>query len=210
MQAAEDMEGAMNGRTCTRFLVMTTCTQLLAFSANACSQVDRAEWMEQVKLANGKLVVVKRSATRDQKGSPISRRGAIREYEVTFPNSQTKWIGSGAIRPLAIEIAKGTALIATDIHSRELCAKYENPLGSVLMFRWNGGRWLRVPRSEYPQNGRVNLLENPWGRTSAEDAAGSIELKDKGQRPGSNFSQVPLDERIANKANDACQIYKTL
>jgi hypothetical protein len=199
----------MNSLACTGFLAAATSAGLLLFSASACSQVDGAEWTEQVQLADGGLVIVKRSATRDKKGSPVSRRGAIRGYEVTFPDSQIKWTGSGAIRPLAIEIVKGTALVATDIHSRELCAKYGNPRGSVVMFRWNGGEWLRVPRSEYPQDGRVNLLENPWGRTSAEDAAGYIELKDKGQRPGNYFSQAPLDERIANRANDACEIYKT-
>jgi hypothetical protein len=129
---------------------------------------------------------------------------------VTFPDSQTTWTSIGAIRPIAIEIVRGVAFLAADIHSRELCTRYENPPGSVVVFRWIDRKWLPVAISEYPQSGRVNLLLNPWGRTNAEDAAGFIELKDKRTRPGNDFVHVPLDQRMRDKAQDACAIYKTL
>jgi hypothetical protein len=166
--------------------------------------------MEQVQLANGNLVVVKRTAVRDKKGFPISPRGPVRSLEVTFPDLRTVWKGDSSIRPLAIEIANGAALLAAEIHSREVCAKYGNPPGSVLLFRWTTDRWVRITRAEYPINARVNLLQEPWGLTSKDDVTGFVEHEGKQARPGNYMVRVPLDQRIADKAHDACELYKKL
>jgi hypothetical protein len=78
-----------------------------------------------------------------------------------------------------------------------LCAKHGDPEGGVLFFRWKGGAWTRIPGEAYPQNSKVNLLRNPWGRDTSEDAQGLIR-------------HVALDERIANRATDACQAARLL
>jgi len=181
---------------------------LLFLSGTACGQVDRAEWTEQVLLANGDLIVVRRAASRDTKGSPVSRRGGIRTAEVTFPDNRTVWKSEGAVRPIAVEVVDGIALLAVDIHSRAACTKYENPIGSVLFFRWKVDRWERISRMEYPKNGRVNLLLSPWGRSSAEDVSGFIKHADKHARPGNSMVDRQLDQRIVDKSSDTCELYK--
>lgn len=191
-------------------LLVATCAGLLLFSTSARSNVDRAEWMEEVQLANGDMVLVKRAATRDKKGTALSRRGPVRSLKLSFPDNRTVWKSNGALRPLALEIIDGTALLAADVHARELCAKYGNPPGSVLFFRWNEGKWVRISRGEYPKNGRVNLLRDPWGRTSAQDVTGLLKHEDKHARPGNFLVNVPLDQRVEDKSRDACEIYKKL
>jgi hypothetical protein len=96
------------------------------------------------------------------------------------------------------------------MHSRLLRAKYGDPEGGVLFFRWKGGAWTRIPREAYPQNSKVNLLRNPWGRDTSEDAQGLIRHEDKHLRPGNELVHVALDERIANRATDACQAARLL
>lgn len=194
-----------------RLLVTAICIGLLLFSLKARSEVDRAEWTEEVRLANGDMVVVKRTATRDQKPTAVTRRGALRSWEVIFPDERAAWTGYGTNRPAAMEIAGGTAYIAAHIRSRELCAKYNNPKGSVVFFRWSKGEWMRIPIDQYPTGGKVNLLQNPWGRARSDDVRGFIKHQDKHQ-PGraERLIGVPLTKLIEDRARDACELYKKI
>jgi hypothetical protein len=172
--------------------------------SRSCLWVDRAAWREEVRLATGEIVVVGRVAVADRSGFPVSRRGSQRRWQITFPDGKAVWESDGFIQPLSIEVKNRRHFLAADIHSRLLCAKYGDPEGGVLFFRWKGGAWTRIPREEYPENSKVNLLRNPWGRDTSEDAQGLIRHEDKHLRPSNELLHVPLDERIANRATDAC------
>ena len=192
----------------SRKVAILTLLLALILPSSACSQVDRADWKEQVRLATGQVVTLDRSSVRSKKGSPISSRGAIKEFAIIFPDSHAKWSDDGAVRPIAIEIVGESILIAVDIHSRELCARFKNPPGGVVLFKWSGSEWKRIARSDYPEAGRLNLLLNPWGRTSSDDARGLVSLKQKRTLSGNYYLDAPLDRRIGDKSHDACEIYK--
>jgi hypothetical protein len=200
----------MNYRITVHSVIVAMFVGLLLFSANARSQIDRAEWTEEVQLANGDTVVVKRAASRDQKRTPVTRRGPFRTWEVNFPDGRVNWTSHGSTRPLSIEIVDGSAYIAVDIRSRELCAKYENPSGSVVFFRWDKNAWVRIPREEYPRGGKVNLLQDPWGRTSKDDIRGLVKHHDKHLQRGEQLVGIPIDQLVADRSRDACEQYKKI
>ena len=110
---------------------------------------------------------------------------------------------------MALEVVDGIPFIAAHVVSRKMCAKYANPPGSVLFFRWTGGQWEQTARESYPGNARMNLLLYPWGRTSAEDVSGFVGHKSKHTRPMNSMVNTAIDNRIANKALDTCEIAKT-
>jgi hypothetical protein len=179
-----------------------------------CTWVDRAAWREEVQLATDEIVVVGRVAVAARAGFSVSRRGPQRRWQrrwqMTFPDGKTVWESDGLIQPLSIELNEGGYFLAADMHSRLLCAKHGDPEGGVLFLRWQDGAWTRIPREEYPKNSKVNLLRNPWGHDTSEDAHGFIAQHDKHLRPGNELVHVPLDERIANRATDSCQAARFL
>jgi len=173
-------------------------------SASGCSLwVDRAAWREEVQLATGEMVVVGRVAVADKSEFPVPRRGPHRRWQITFPDGKTAWESDGLTQPLSIEVCEGRYFLAADIHSPLLCAKYGEPQGSVVFFRWEDGAWKNIPRQAYPRSSRVNLLRDPWGRDASEDAQGLIRHQDKHLRAGNHLVHVALDERIANRARDS-------
>lgn len=195
----------------TSFHLMTALQAARRRSVFGCSSwADRAAWKEEVQLATGEIVVVRRVAVADKSGFPVLRRGPQRRWQITFPDGRTVWESDGLIQPLSIEGKERRYFLAADIHSRLLCAKHGDPEGSVLFFRWEDGAWTKIPRQEYPENSKVNLLRNPWGRHASEDAHGLITHEDKHLRPGNHLVHVALDERIANRARDSCQLPEKL
>lgn len=174
----------------------------------ALAAVDRAEWMEEVQLADGEIVVVNRVAVRDAQAAPSSRKGVLRRWEIVFPDGAARWTGDGSIVPLSIEMLRGIPYLAVNIRSRNLCAKYRDPEGSLVFFRWGGVDWSQIPRTEYPTSGRVNLLRDPWGRSSKEDVTGLIRNHEKRLKPGNRLIDTPLDEVLTGRSTDACYLYK--
>lgn len=174
-----------------------------------CSKVDVAHWREEVKLANGEIVVVKRSEVRDKSGFPASVRGVTRERRVVFPGGHPVWVGDGNVNAVAIEIRDGKAYVAVNIQSRELCKKYLDPSSSMLFYRSDGATWVQVKKEEFPVNGKANLLVNPWGRNNSEDVRGLVKNKEKNLvKPYNQRVNQPLEKVFSSRAIDACELLK--
>ena len=175
----------------------------------SCGSVDRAEWREEVQLATGEIIVVKRTAVADKSGFPVSLRGAQREWTIALPDPRIVWKSDGSMLPIAMEIRNKNAYVAANIRSREYCKKFKDPPSSVLYFQWNGDTWLTVNKNEFPPSGRANLLMNPWGRNSWEDASGLVKTKDKQlAKPYNNGVNDPLEKTLSSHWIDACSMFK--
>lgn len=174
-----------------------------------CSKVDHAEWREEVQLATGEIVVVNRVAIRDKSGFPSSARGPLREWTVVFPDRSIVWTSDGLMHPIAVEVSAGHAYVAANIRSPEYCKQFGDPPSSVLFFRWAGKAWERINRGEFPANGKENLLRNPWGLNSAQDASGLIRDKDKNlAKAYNNGVNDPLAKTLSSDWIDACSMFK--
>ena len=182
---------------------------LLLPAAGGCSDVDTAHWKEEIQLASGEIVIVERTSIRDKSGFPASARGIQRESTIAFPDPRAAWKSDGSMIPIAAEIKNGTVFVAANIQSREYCAKFSDPPSSVLYFRWNNGDWAQVKKDEYPQSGKANLLTNPWGLNSGQDARGLIPNKDKNLAKPYNSSVNDLLEKVlSGNWIDACAMLK--
>ena len=171
--------------------------------------MDRTEWREEVQLASGEVVVVKRTAIRDKSGFPASRRGAIREWAIVFPDGRAVWKSDGSMIPIALEIRDSNAYVVANIRSRDYCAQFNNPPSSVVFFRWDSMNWIRIVKNEYPTNGRANLLLSPWGGESSDDARGLVNNKDKYlAKPYNNGVNDPLEAVLSDRSLDACDMLK--
>lgn len=178
-------------------------------SPGICASVDRAEWIEEVELATGAIVRVKRTATRDSSGFPISPRGPLREWTIVFPDGRTTWKGNGQSLPIALEVAGEKMFVAINLQSRDLCKAYANPQSSVVFFFWDGAAWKKIEREEYPRNGRANLIKNPWGLDTSSDLRGLVKNRDKHLvRAYNNSVNESLQRVLADPAIDACEILK--
>jgi hypothetical protein len=174
-----------------------------------CSKVDVAEWREEVELANGEIVVVKRSEVRDKSGFPASVRGVMRERKVVFPGGQPVWVNDGNMYAVAIEIRDSKAYIAVNIQSRELCKKFGDPPSSMLFYLSDGATWVQVKKEEFPANGKANLLVNPWGRNNFEDLRGLVRNKDKNLVKSYNQRvNQPLEKVLSSRVINACELLK--
>ncbi len=109
-----------------------------------------------------------------------------------------------------MELVQGTPYIGVDIRSRSLCAKYGDPEGSFVFFRWDRNQWIRVSRAEYPKGARINLIVNPWGKNKREDATGVVKLADKHLRYGNQSISARIDDVLADRSRDACHLYRKL
>jgi len=111
--------------------------------------------------------------------------------------------------PIALETRNKNAYIAANIRSREYCKKFGNPPSSVLYFRWDGDAWVTINKDEFPPNGRANLLMNPWGGSSSEDASGFMKTRDKQlAKPYNQGVNDPLEKTLSSYWIDACRMFK--
>jgi hypothetical protein len=190
--------------------VNKTCLLSLFFlsASGECSTIDRAKWREEVQLANGELVIIERNDSRYAGGFPVSRRGALIEQMIVFPDGRIVWKGDGARVPVAIELRNGKAYVAVAVQSRELCKKYGNPPASLIFFRYDSPEWVTVAESDYPPGGRINLITDPWGRDASGDARGLLKNKDKAARGYNSHTNAALADPKIRDSIDACQMLK--
>ena len=124
----------------------------------------RREWDEEVRLHDGRVMVVKRAAVNKR---PIldwqnAAHGTPKEMvlRLTAP-VQVEWRGS--IAPIALVVNGVDVIVVTRLGGGGECASYGNPNPPFVFFRSRGGgAWERVSPAEVPPNMRQNLLINPW------------------------------------------------
>lgn len=133
-------------------------------SLTACGGIDTVEWSEDVKLHDGKLIVVKMQATRGSSGFPDSRRGGYRLYEIRFPSPLPVWSEEkvAGMVPIAIEINDGIPYVVVLIGHCNICNELGNPDPSLIVWKWNDGRWQRARYDELPKDTRLNIIGEPW------------------------------------------------
>jgi hypothetical protein len=191
-------------------LTFLCCWLCLVPIVGGCSKVDRAEWREEVQLATGEIVIVKRAAVAEKSGFPVAPRGGYRSWEITFPDG-VSWKGNGQEHPLALEMREGKDYLVVNIRSRDLCKKYNDPPSSSVFFRWDGNAWTQIQKDEFPKGGKANLLTNPWGRDSWEDLSGLV--KNEKKHLVMSYNQEvnrPLESTLSDRTLDACTMLKTL
>lgn len=171
-----------------------------------CSQVDTAEWSEEVQLYDGRVVVVDGRATRGSSGFPTEHRGGLISWELCYRPSKAYWKSPAAYKPEVFEIVNGKLYVIVPLRDCIRCTLHDFPSFSALVYRWEGVGWKRVSLAEVPGAVEPNLLSDIWGgRSSARDARGLYTLDAKRRRDWENdpAQRAARVERFQREVRDA-------
>lgn len=162
----------------TRILAM-----VLLIAVAGCSQVDTAEWSEEVQLHDGSVVVIDARATLGRYGFPTAHRGGRISWELCFRSQKAYWKSSAAYKPVVFEIVNGKPYVVVPLGDCVECKLHDFPTFSALVYRWEGNGWKRAAPEELPATSTPNLLSNVWSASdSSRDASGHYTLGEKRKR----------------------------
>ncbi len=118
-------------------------------------------WKEEVKLADGSIIVVKRRMVRERFGE-IGHHGRVLKQEIEYdkPGGAVHWVGD--IDPAIFDFVKGSAYVVAFPKVYEECERYGFPNPPFVFFVESGGKWQRIYAKDVPSGLDFNLLQNAW------------------------------------------------
>ncbi|MCP5277622.1 MAG: hypothetical protein H6935_04585 [Thiobacillus sp.] len=143
-------------------------------------------WDEEVKLHDGRVILIKRREASGGGGFPVSGmnpRGLVQYYEFCYPEMGVYWKSKGGPRyqPEILDIVDGKVYVKVPISGSETCMFHDYPATNAIYFVWENGGWKKIPYEQFPKEiRRTNLLLSAWGRYPAGDVRGrlSVEMKE--------------------------------
>lgn len=156
---------------------------LTAFLSTACAApaVDVAKWQEEVLLADGTVVQVRREAHTLSNGLPVSRRGNTFKWSLEPEKLGIKWEGERAgHRPLTFDFVKGKPhVVVVSIDSSDCRAAGRGGL-PLEAYSWSGREWKQTSVRDLPLDRlTVNLYSAYRGVTAKDDASGFVSMAEK-------------------------------
>ena len=126
----------------------------------ALTNVSRS-WKEEVKLANGSVIVVKRRTVRERFGE-LGHHGRVLKQELEYdkPGGVIRWVRD--IDPLIFDFAKDKAYVVAYLSTGEECGRYGDPPNRFLAYELVGETWRAVQMTDLPDRLEFNLLQNSW------------------------------------------------
>lgn len=156
-------------------------TTLSTQSTHNGKKIDIAEWTEEVRLFDGRTVVVWRKATAYAGGFPNSKRGSDISTEFKFEPLGIVWkheMNDGNLRhPRAFEIVNGVPYIVLYVgDDPDLFCRGKAPTQYLAQFlKWSNGRWVEIAQTDFPADkALLNLYVGYWGHTAKGDAKGLV------------------------------------
>ncbi len=153
--------------------------------------IDVAEWTEEVKLSDGRMITVWRKARRYSGGFPNSRRGRRIDFEFKYEPLGIYWKGDWSGDPVSFDLINETPYLAILTSNKELCYKRPSTDYSAQFLRWQNGQWIEVRQADFPvQRALINLSMNFWGYSTSDDYKGRIAWRRK-ELPGGFKDEHP-------------------
>lgn len=140
-------------------------------------------WDEEVKLHDGRVILIKRREASGGGGFPVSgmnKRGLTQFYEFCYPEMGVYWRSNPEYQPEVLGIVGGKAYVKVPISGGQ-CKLHDYPATNAIYFVWEGGAWQKIPYEQFPKEiRRTNLLLNAWGRYPSGDVRCrlSVEMKE--------------------------------
>lgn len=141
------------------------------------------KWTEEVQLADGKVVQVKRKEEHGWTGFPVQKRGRTKYHELCYSPLNLHWKSKPAYRPETFEIVDGKAYVKVTLGGCFECRDHDYPDTNAIYFRWSRTTWQKIGYSDYPKGLRLNLLSNThYDDDGSRDARGLVTLHAKESR----------------------------
>jgi len=203
------MEGAMpsrllvwsKGRTKLVAIFFTMSVALLSACEKIQGNPSQEKWTENVKLANGDVLRVKREERHGQgeagtSGGPLT----YSRLEFEYKGNQYKW-ESGNVAPYILEIDdKGRPVVVGNIGYDWAWHQRGKPCDRGVVQYFENGEWLQIPTWELHVSSRLNLAAN---RAKANRG---LAAADDWESPTSNFNYKIYKkkcDKIQKKLNDS-------
>jgi hypothetical protein len=161
---------------------------------------EEIKWTEDVKLHDGKVVQLKRRTELSASGFPVSSRGFHQYHELCYAPLGVYWKSKPEYPPETFELDGGKAYVKVPLMSFDLCGLHGYPKDDALYFVWSGSDWKRIEAGQFPKGARLNLLQDPTGRTQADDVRGTVSQAEKEKRDASLYYTLKVVS--ANGLND--------
>lgn len=141
------------------------------------------EWSEEVKLHDGKIIVVKRKEELTGTGMPVQKRGFRKYFQFCYAPMNIVWKSKPDYFPETFDIVDGKAYAKVSISTEEQCMLHGYPKTDALYFRWDDGKaWQEIDFQDYPKGLRYNMLSNSSDLTPDRDAHGLVTIAEKVKR----------------------------
>ena len=120
-------------------------------------------WTEEVRLADGSLIVIKRKIVRERFGE-LGYHGRVLRQEIEYdkPGGVIRWWGD--VDPYVFDFANGKTYVVAFPRTGEECERYGSPNPPFVFFEQagSGGEWRRIYAKDMPSHLEFNLLRNAW------------------------------------------------
>jgi hypothetical protein len=147
--------------------------------------VDVAAWKEEVKLHDGRVIVLERKGTKGSSGFPVEHRGTVRYWEMCYRPMNVYWKSGGVFQPEIFDIVNGVPYVMVPVGGCSVCQLYDYPEKSAMFFRFEKEGWKRISFAEFPRELDTNLLRRVFDRRDKrEDVKGYLNLESKAKRQG--------------------------
>lgn len=158
----------------------TVCTPSLA----GCAPTT-IDWSEEVKLHDGKIIVIKRHDEIGATGLPQSRRGSRKFWQFCYSPMKIHWKSRPEYFPETFDIVGGKAYVRVTIDNCELCMLHGYPETTALYFVWESGAWRSISYKDFPVGLRYNMLNGThYDDDGSRDVRGLVTIAQKEQLDG--------------------------
>lgn len=138
------------------------------------------DWSEEVKLHDGKIIVVKRHEELGASGLPLAHRGSRKYWQFCYAPMNIHWKSKPDYFPEVFDIVDGKAYVRVTISSCEQCMLHGYPETSALYFVWEGGAWKQIDHKDFPAGLRYNMLGNTYyDDDGSRDVRGFVTVEQK-------------------------------
>ncbi len=147
--------------------------------------IDVIQWTEDVKMHDGKVIVLERRARAGKWGFPNEHRGALIDQEFWYRPMGIYWKSTldGHYKGAAasFEVFDGTAHLFTIGQSHEFCQGKPPDTYVVQVWRWSKDHWQEIPQDPNQLAiARMNISSSFFNPGSANlDFKGHVKLDDK-------------------------------
>lgn len=175
------------------------------------ARIDVAEWTEEVKLSDGRMITVWRRARAYSGGFPNSKRGSNIDFEFRYAPLDIYWKGDWSRHLMSFDIIDGTPYLVAQIADRASCAKMKRTDYAAHFMRWQKGQWVDVSQDDFPaQRALINLSTHFWGNTTADDYKGLIAWKRKELPGGFNDKNPDTVKLYFERGSNFCSMFRKI
>jgi hypothetical protein len=161
----ENKKRGLNKKTSISIITLLVFIAVVVTSLTACGFLASASWKEEVKLSDGRVIVVKRSIIREGGGGELAMNPTLskpKEYRISFasPDGSGKQIEWRSTKksprtypeiPLILDIESGQPILFAILSINEICEIYSK-------YIYRNGVWIEEALPEKFETRTTNLF----------------------------------------------------